>query len=146
MSRPLPWKTAWITGASTGIGREIALQLAASGVKVVASARSAEKLASLGPDILGMPLDVTDSAACRAAFAPLPGWRLDSLGAYFAFAAHPFPGLPAREAARKLALEAGVLALPGPYFGPGQESHLRIAFANVGADKLDELGTRLSGV
>ncbi len=39
------------------------------------------------------------AAACRAAFAPLPGWRLDSLGAYFAFAAHPFPGLPAREAA-----------------------------------------------
>lgn len=86
------------------------------------------------------------AAACRAAFAPLPGWRLDSLGAYFAFAAHPFPGLPAREAARKLALEAGVLALPGPYFGPGQDSHLRIAFANVGADKLGELGARLAKV
>lgn len=69
MSRPLPWKTAWITGASTGIGREIALELAASGVKVAASARSAEKLASLGPNILAIPLDVTDAAACRAAVA-----------------------------------------------------------------------------
>lgn len=89
---------------------------------------------------------VRRAAACRAAFAPLPGWRLDSLGAYFAFAAHPFPGIPAREAARKLALEAGVLALPGPYFGPGQETHLRIAFANVGAERLAELGTRLARV
>jgi short-subunit dehydrogenase len=40
----LPWKVVWITGASTGIGRETALQLAAAGVKVAASARSAEKL------------------------------------------------------------------------------------------------------
>lgn len=69
MPRPLPWKVAWVTGASTGIGREIALQLAASGVKVAASARSAEKLASLGADILTLPLDVTDAAACRAAAA-----------------------------------------------------------------------------
>ncbi len=69
MSRPLPWKVAWVTGASTGIGREIALQLAASGVKVAASARSVEKIASLGPGILAIPLDVTDLAACRAAVA-----------------------------------------------------------------------------
>ena len=65
--QPLPWKTAWITGASTGIGRDIALQLAAAGVKVAASARSAEKLEALGPGILTIPLDVTDAAACRAA-------------------------------------------------------------------------------
>ena len=67
MNRPLPWKTAWITGASTGIGRDIARQLAAQGVKVAASARSAEKLAALGPGILAVPLDVTDPGACRAA-------------------------------------------------------------------------------
>lgn len=67
MSGASPWKTAWITGASTGIGREIALQLAAAGVKVAASARSADKLAELGPGILAVPLDVTDAAACRAA-------------------------------------------------------------------------------
>lgn len=67
MSRPLPWKVAWITGASTGIGRELALQLSARGVRVAASARSAEKLAALGPSVLAIPLDVTDAAACRAA-------------------------------------------------------------------------------
>lgn len=66
MPKPLPWKTAWITGASTGIGRDIVMQLAAAGVKVAASARSAEKLAALGPGVLAIPLDVTDPVACRA--------------------------------------------------------------------------------
>jgi NAD(P)-dependent dehydrogenase (short-subunit alcohol dehydrogenase family) len=59
--------TVWITGASTGIGRDVALQLAAAGVRVAASARSAEKLDALGPAILKVPLDVTDTDACRAA-------------------------------------------------------------------------------
>jgi len=63
----LPWKTAWVTGASTGIGREIVLQLRAAGVRVAASARSAEKLAALGDGILAFPLDVTDAEACRRA-------------------------------------------------------------------------------
>ena len=62
---PLPWKTAWVTGASTGIGREIALQLAASGVKVAASARSAAKLADLDTGIEVYPLDVTDANAVQ---------------------------------------------------------------------------------
>ena len=68
MSTALPWKTAWVTGASTGIGREIALQLAAAGVKVAASARSPDKLAALGSGIVSIPLDVTDADACREAF------------------------------------------------------------------------------
>jgi short-subunit dehydrogenase len=56
-----------VTGASTGIGRDVALQLAARGVKVAASARSLEKLEALGPSVLTIPLDVTDPEACRAA-------------------------------------------------------------------------------
>lgn len=67
MPGPLPWKTAWVTGASTGIGRDIVLQLTAAGVRVAASARSSEKLATLGPGIVSVPLDVTDAAACRLA-------------------------------------------------------------------------------
>ena len=43
----LPWKSVWVTGASSGIGRELALQLVRKNVKVFASARRADKLASL---------------------------------------------------------------------------------------------------
>lgn len=59
-------RRVWITGASTGIGRDLALQLAARGLLVAASARSADKLAELarGNDrIRAYPLDVTDRAA-----------------------------------------------------------------------------------
>lgn len=82
---------------------------------------------------------------CRSILAQSPGWRLDSIGAYFAYVAHPFAP-DATAAARKLALEGGVLGLPGSYFGPGQETHLRIAFANVDAERLAGLGQRLKGL
>lgn len=63
MAGGFPWKTVWITGASTGIGRELALLLARNGVAVAASARSAEKLAALGEGVRAYPLDVIDAAA-----------------------------------------------------------------------------------
>ena len=65
-----PWRTAWITGASTGIGRALAVALAERGVKVAASARSADKLAELArahPGIAPLPLDVLDAAAMAEA-------------------------------------------------------------------------------
>ena len=67
---PAPWRTAWITGASTGIGRALAVALAERGVKVAASARSADKLAELArahPGIAPLPLDVLDAAAMAEA-------------------------------------------------------------------------------
>jgi len=57
-----PWKTAWITGGSTGIGRELAIKLAAQGVQLAVSARSSETLEELArthENILAFPLDVT---------------------------------------------------------------------------------------
>ncbi|WP_353186285.1 aminotransferase [Bosea sp. (in: a-proteobacteria)] len=81
----------------------------------------------------------------RATMAPLNGWRVLSAGAYFAYVAHPFAGARAAEVAQRLAQERGVLALPGPYFGPGQEAHLRIAIANVAAERIGLLGERLKG-
>jgi short-subunit dehydrogenase len=65
-------KLAWITGASSGIGRAVALRLAREGWRVAVSARSADKLTELQavmPDrIFAFPLDITDRlAAVRVA-------------------------------------------------------------------------------
>jgi aspartate/methionine/tyrosine aminotransferase len=73
------------------------------------------------------------------------GWRIGALGAYFAYVAHPFAGVPAPAVAERLAKERGVLALPATYFGPGQEGWLRFAVANVGIDAIAELPDRLKG-
>ena len=66
------WKTAWVTGASTGIGRELAIRLAVSGVRVAATARNADKLVELAQqsrNIAVFRADVTDAAEMRAAHA-----------------------------------------------------------------------------
>jgi NADP-dependent 3-hydroxy acid dehydrogenase YdfG len=63
------WHTAWVTGASSGIGRALALALARDGVKVAASARSADKLAELARcdgNIAPFALDVRDREATAA--------------------------------------------------------------------------------
>lgn len=67
-----PWTTAWVTGASTGIGRELVQQLAAAGVQVAATARSAgtlEEMAGGSANIFPVPCDVTDRAAMSDAHA-----------------------------------------------------------------------------
>ncbi len=68
----LPWKTVWITGASTGIGAEVAKQLADAGVSVAISARNAATLSDLAasnPNLKSYPLDVTDDAHVASVFA-----------------------------------------------------------------------------
>jgi short-subunit dehydrogenase len=65
----------WITGASSGIGRAVALRYAANGAQVAASARSAAALAQLaaepaaGGRIRAYPVDVTARAAMVATVA-----------------------------------------------------------------------------
>jgi aspartate/methionine/tyrosine aminotransferase len=82
--------------------------------------------------------------AFAAAVQDAPGWHIDAIGAYFAYVRHPMPGLEAAEAlAQRLAVEAGVLTVPGSFFGLGQQDHLRMAFANAGVDALAALAERL---
>ena len=67
----LPGEVAWVSGASSGIGREVACRLCAAGVKVFASARRAPELDALCHETGGgaspLPLDVADSVAVAAA-------------------------------------------------------------------------------
>jgi NAD(P)-dependent dehydrogenase (short-subunit alcohol dehydrogenase family) len=64
---------SWITGASSGLGRALALQLAQQGHWVIASARNAQALTQLAADnpgpgrILTVALDVTERDSLRAA-------------------------------------------------------------------------------
>jgi aspartate/methionine/tyrosine aminotransferase len=78
----------------------------------------------------------------RAAMARIEGWQIDSIGGYFAYMRHPFGDTPAAEVAKRLATENGLLLIPGSYFGPGQEQHLRVSFGNLPADGLSELPER----
>jgi NAD(P)-dependent dehydrogenase (short-subunit alcohol dehydrogenase family) len=71
----LDGRTALVTGASRGIGRQAALTLAAAGATVVLAARSAEDLAEVAaaareagaPEALVAVTDVLDGAAVEAA-------------------------------------------------------------------------------
>ena len=83
------------------------------------------------------------AAACRTAFDGLDGWRIEAVGAYFAYLRHPFAGVPSARVCEAMAATAGVLTLPGSAFGPGQEGHVRLAFANVDEARLAEAAARL---
>lgn len=63
-------RTAWLVGASSGIGLATAQALHARGARVVVSARQAQALdgfVQAHPGAIALPLDVTDRAAVRAA-------------------------------------------------------------------------------
>ena len=82
--------------------------------------------------------------AFRQSIAQLDGWTVASIGAYFAYVAHPFIGKGDAAICERLAATRGVLCLPGSFFGPGPAGFLRIAFANVDVAQIEQLPARLS--
>ena len=64
-------RVVWITGASSGIGRALAIKFAAEGWTVAASARREGLLKELNKEnsnIYPYPLDVTDIEECKSVF------------------------------------------------------------------------------
>jgi len=72
-------KVIWVTGASSGIGRALAIALSREGAHLVLSGRRADALAetaaSLAGDAFVLPFDTTDLAALPALVAQAHGWR-----------------------------------------------------------------------
>ena len=65
-------KTIWITGASSGIGKSLALKFAKEGWKVAISARRENLLNEISKSndsINAFPLDVTDKEKCKSVFS-----------------------------------------------------------------------------
>ena len=72
-------QTAWITGASSGIGAALARGLAGQGARVVLSGRNAEALAAVAKDCgetLILPFETTDYSALPAAVAKAWDWSV----------------------------------------------------------------------
>ena len=64
-------KVIWITGASSGIGKALAIKFANEGWKVAISARRENLLNEISKShdgIFSYPLDVTDSEKCKSVF------------------------------------------------------------------------------
>lgn len=81
--------------------------------------------------------------ALRSVMRALPDWKLDAIGAYFAFVRHPFAGVGSAQVAEQLARRAGIICIPGAYFGDGQQNYLRFAFANADVPTIGRLKERL---
>jgi NADP-dependent 3-hydroxy acid dehydrogenase YdfG len=84
---------AWVTGASSGIGRAVALELADRGWTVHVTARNAESLEALAAErpgkIIARPGDVTDRAAMGELVAAIEGERPIALAVLNAGVYHP---------------------------------------------------------
>jgi NAD(P)-dependent dehydrogenase (short-subunit alcohol dehydrogenase family) len=82
MAGRLEGRTALITGAGSGIGRQVGLRFAAEGARVVFTDRdlaAASAAAAEAPAGLGLELDIADEASVAAAFAAVhdQGLELD---------------------------------------------------------------------
>ena len=67
-------KKIWITGASSGIGKALALKFAKEGWQVAISARRESllnEICELNQNISSFPLDVTNKEKCKEVFSDI---------------------------------------------------------------------------
>ncbi|MEO0343920.1 MAG: SDR family NAD(P)-dependent oxidoreductase [Pseudomonadota bacterium] len=127
----LQGKTYWLIGASEGLGRALAKQLDALGVRLVISARSEDRLNDLAIEMsdhtMVLPVDVSDIERVNAAAAKLP--RIDGF-IYAAGAYKPFGAQDYDAAAAELMFEVNlqgasrVAATQIPEFAARNHGHI----------------------
>ena len=139
-------------GAITA-GRDLVFQLAKiiDNIQICAPRAVQHALAPMIKTLAGWRHHNREVIAARAeifrdALTQLNGWELLSSGAYFGFVRHPFGPTGSIDVAKHMAREAGVLVIPGAFFGSGQDSMLRFAFANAGRDVIAKLPQRLQNL
>jgi len=122
---------AWVTGASSGIGRTVALELSRRGYKVAATARRAAELESLAAEsqnIYSFPGDITD----RAGMARLAGEIEDlhgqivlaflNAGVYFITERDRFRPMSSGARSRSMSAGQSIVLIPcsRPWSGAGR--------------------------
>ncbi|MBO6824967.1 MAG: aminotransferase [Sneathiella sp.] len=92
----------------------------------------------------GNRLEIQDRVATmKTVMEDAPGWDVMAIGAYFCYVRHPFQDLNSVAVAERLAKECGLLTIPGDFFGAGQQSYLRFAFANETSETISQIANRL---
>jgi short-subunit dehydrogenase len=136
-------KTALVTGASSGIGAEFAVQLAAQGVNLVLVARRADRLEGLRSLLLErhpalridiMPADLAAVGATAELAARLheAGQQIDVLVNNAGVGFHrPFADEPADEVAAEIRLNCGALVDLTARFLPGMRTARRGVVINL---------------
>ncbi|KAJ7175212.1 pyridoxal phosphate-dependent transferase [Mycena crocata] len=105
-------------------------------------------LASLRPGVREIAKDLEARRALFAGNLPA-GWRIGSIGGYFAFVRHPFVGLGSQEICRRLSEELGVVLLPAAFFcdsatlETAEDRWIRFSVANCDDDRVREVCARL---
>ena len=120
LRRSLGGKVVWVTGASSGIGRSLALRAHAAGATVILSARRASRLNQVAAECAGrggapahvVPVDLTDETALPRAVADVLAitGRVDWI-------VHN-AGIAARDLAVDLPLEIDRKVMETNYFAP----------------------------
>ncbi|KAJ7657050.1 pyridoxal phosphate-dependent transferase [Mycena rosella] len=104
-------------------------------------------LASLRPGIAETALALQARRALFTQYLP-GGWRVGSIGGYFAFVRHPFPGRGSAEVCQRLAEEMGVILLPAAFFceatvDRAEDRWIRFSVANCDDERICEVCARL---
>ena len=71
------------------------------------------------------------------------GWKISSIGTFFAYVSHPFKDIKCDKLSKILASKCGLVTIPGIYFGKEQERYLRMSIAGLSNEEIIEVKNRL---